>query len=169
MEDAMENTMIAELQELGFDSAAKNIDAKTKTRRKLMLAYENFKVLTPEALAIFQQELRKKSEEIYRDGKRVAKIDKSRMQTIKYDRVRFQPLSKYPECPPAEVLTTLKEVKGRDIFDSFEVADVESVEVREDPIIFGKINGCPDFFFIAQWDNDLKFEDMVKEQAMPKF
>lgn len=161
--------MVEELQSLGFDKAAKGLDVKTKTRRKLMLAYENYKVLTPEALEIFQEELKKKSMEIYRDGKRVANIDKSRMQTLKYDRVRMRSLSEYPEVPPVDVLEKLKEAKRTEVFDTFEVADVESVEVREDPIIFGRINGCPDRFFIAQWDNDLKFEDMVKESPMPKF
>lgn len=155
-------SLLEELKELGFDTAAKDLDEKTKLRRRLMLAYENYKVLTPEALEAFQIELKNKSEKIYRDGKRVAKIDRSRYQTIKYDRVRFRPLSGYPEVPPVEVLEKVKQAKRTEIFDSFEVADVESVEEREDPIIFGLIKGCPDRFFIAQWDNDLKFEDMVK-------
>jgi hypothetical protein len=30
-----------------------------------------------------------------------------------------------------------------------------------DPIIFGKIDGCTDRFFIAQWDDDVKIEDIV--------
>jgi len=155
--------LVEELKELGFEKAATDLDAKASLRQKLMLAYENHKVLTQECLDVFQAELRKKSEEIYRDGKRVKNIDRAKMQTVKYDRVRFRSLADYPKVPPPEVLGKLKESKATGVFDSYEVADVESVEEREDPIIFGRINGCPDRFFIAQWDNDLKFEQMVKD------
>lgn len=48
-------------------------------------------------------------------------------------------------------------------FDTFEIAKIEAVEERKDPIVFGCITGCPDKFFIAQWDDDVKIEDILTE------
>ena len=40
-------------------------------------------------------------------------------------------------------------------------ASIESVEVRKDPIIFGKITGCTDLFFITQWYDDVSIEEIL--------
>ena len=31
----------------------------------------------------------------------------------------------------------------------------------KDPIGFDKIDSCPDYFFVSQWEDDVKFEDIV--------
>jgi hypothetical protein len=57
----------------------------------------------------------------------------------------------------------LKKAKDMGCFDYFEVAKVETVEVRPDPIIFGGIEGCDDKFFITQWDDDVSIEEILNE------
>jgi hypothetical protein len=68
-------------------------------------------------------------------------------------------------CPskPTEKEVELRKAKGLECFDRFEVAKVETIEVRPDPIIFGLINDCVDKFFITQWDDDVKIEDILKQ------
>ena len=38
--------------------------------------------------------------------------------------------------------------------------DFEWIKEIKDPIVFGVINGCPDKFFISQWDDDIKIDDI---------
>ena len=47
------------------------------------------------------------------------------------------------------------------VFDTFEVAKIESTRVYRDPIVFGRISGCDDRFYIAQYDDDVKIEDLL--------
>jgi len=37
------------------------------------------------------------------------------------------------------------------------------VTVVPDPILLGRITGCENRYFIAQWDDDVKIEDILKE------
>lgn len=80
-----------------------------------------------------------------------------------HDTLEIIALELYPEVPPPDCLLDLKKAKDLNIFDRFEVAKVQTVEVRPDPIIFGLINGCVDKFFITQWDDDVKIEDILKQ------
>lgn len=134
------------LKELGFTKAASVLDEKKERARKMMIAYENYKFVTPEIFDRFNRELKAKTQKGYQ-----------------FDRLAFSNIKDYQEVPPQHVLDKVKEAMGRGCFDTFEVAKVETVEVRPDPIIFGKINGCQDSFFIDQWDNDVKIEDILRE------
>jgi hypothetical protein len=49
--------------------------------------------------------------------------------------------------PPPEVLSALKNAQDLKVFDSFIIMSVERVE---DPILFGKINGSKDYYFVAE-------------------
>jgi hypothetical protein len=49
------------------------------------------------------------------------------------------------------------------VFDTYEIAHIQSIVERKDPILFGCITGCADKFFIAQWDDDVKIEDIINE------
>ena len=80
-----------------------------------------------------------------------------------HDKLSFVNLKEYPEVPPMDCLMDLKKAKDMECFDSFEVAKVETVDVRPDPIIFGLINGCEDKFYITQWEHDVRIEDILKE------
>jgi hypothetical protein len=65
------------------------------------------------------------------------------------------------------VLEKMREAKKCNCFDSFEIAKIESIEVKKDPILFGRVNECGDRFFIAQWDDDVTIE-AIKESIQKK-
>jgi hypothetical protein len=60
---------------------------------------------------------------------------------------------------PDEVLAELEIAIDRQVFDSYSVLWVEKVK---DPLLLGSFNGCRDYFLIAQWGDDIKFDDIVK-------
>lgn len=68
------------------------------------------------------------------------------------------PIAKYKNVPPMEVLDALKLNKSREIFDYFTVAEVAGVK---DPLLFGRVKGVKDRFFIAQWGDDVNLDDVV--------
>lgn len=139
-----------ELMELGLETAAKELSAKKLLKKKLTVAYENYRFVTPDVVSRFNSEV----------GKRTRKEFKDRYT---YDHLVFIPLRSYRQVPPKDVLEAIRTAKERGCFDYFEVAKIESVEVRKDPIVFGCIEGCSDRFAVAQWDNDVRIEDMLKE------
>lgn len=139
------------LKELGMDAAADNLQEKITLKQKLLVAYEHFKFVEPHIFERFQTELRNKTQRKDPDG------------YTRFDTIKFIGLSSYTEIPPPDCLQDLKKAKDLNIFDKFEVAKVETVEVRPDPIIFGSITGCVDKFFITQWDDDVKIEDILRE------
>ena len=65
------------------------------------------------------------------------------------------------EFPPDTVLDALEKAKEDNCFDTFEVAKISWIEEIKDPILFGIIEGCSDKFFISQWDDDVKIEDLL--------
>lgn len=139
-----------ELKELGFGKAAANVNAAKVLARKLRIAFEHFRIVKPENVGKFNEELRKKTQQ--RNG-----------YNVTYDRLAFTPISQYGKAPPKDVLDEVRKAKSLGCFDDFEVATIESVRVVPDPIIFGVINGSANKYFVAQWDNDVKIEDILKE------
>jgi len=69
-----------------------------------------------------------------------------------------KPLEKIEELPPDNVLIKLAEHKQRNIFDYFTIAKVEGMY---DPLLFGRIKGSTDRFFIAQWGDDVSLDDVI--------
>lgn len=153
------------MKELGMTEAVGRVEKKLEKNRKLFTAYQNYSFIPKEAVEKFNQKLREKTEVIYdKQTKEIRKkVDPKKWNEIVYDKLTFTPLAKYGEVPPVEVLRDVKKAVEMGCFDAFEVAKVESVKEIVDPIVFGKIDGCTDLFFIAQWDNDVKFEDLQKE------
>jgi len=147
------------LEELGFGKAAEKVKKNIALKTKLAVAYEHYRFMSPEALERFQEALKMKTL-----GTKVVQDGFGRRREIEiYDQLRLTEISKSPKTPPMEVLLKVKEAKERGCFDYFQVADIETVEERPDPIIFGGIEGCDDLFFIAQWDNDVSIEDILKD------
>lgn len=138
------------LKELGFETAAKEVEAKRIMKRKLMVAYENYRFVTPEQITDFNKKL-------------FANTNTQQAGYITYDQLRFTPVSKYGAVPPMEVLTEVKRALELGCFDALEVADIQTVEKRPDPIVFGRITGSDVRWFISQWDNDVKIEDILKD------
>lgn len=142
---------LKELEELGLDQAAANAAYAQRQSKKLMIAYEHYRFVSPGVVDRFKEALKKKT------------LKGSKYGASTYDTLNFTSLQYYPQIPPREVLDALRQAKERGCFDLFEVASIETVEVRPDPILFGQVMGCQDRFFIAQWDNDVRIEDILKE------
>ena len=61
---------------------------------------------------------------------------------------------------PDDILDEFEKARERQLFDTFSILWVEKVK---DPLLLGQINGCKDYFLIAEWADDIKFDDIVKE------
>lgn len=64
----------------------------------------------------------------------------------------------YAEMPPPQVLEALRAHQDRKIFDYFTIAKVNAVK---DPLLLGRLKGCKDRFFIAQWGEDVALDDLI--------
>ena len=142
------------LEELGFTEASKELEKKLAFKKKMMIAYENFKFVTPAIFNRFNIDLKRRT--IARKGKKGVDL------TEKYDQLVFQDVAKIRNLPPKSVLASMKKAKDLGCFDKFVVAKIESVVDYKDPIVFGVITGCDDMFFVDQWDNDVKISDILK-------
>jgi len=142
----------AELRELGLTTAANKVKQARDLARKLRIAFEHFRVVTPEILDRFRKELYGHSYEL-----------NARNYSYTYKDLRFTALENYTEVPPREVLSKIKDAKELKCFDRFEVATLETVEKVPDPVVFGIIDGCDNKYFVAQWDDDLKIEEILRE------
>jgi hypothetical protein len=147
-----ERVKTSELEELGFKTAADNVKSRRELARKMRIAFEHFRVVTPDHVTRFNEELKQKT----------YKMENGAF-TYTYQTMVFTPIEKYPEVPPTEALEKLKEAKALNCFDAFEVANIQSRTVVPDPILFGRIGGCDNRYFIAQWDDDVRIEDILKE------
>lgn len=176
-----------ELMDLGFKQAGHKLARKESMKKKMAIAYEHYRFVSEGIMNRFQNALKEKTykketckycesmkelkkEErlvssglVYFSGLGCMGCGGSGIARETYDTLSFCSIGDYSQVPPQEVLDKVREAKNRRCFDSFEVAKVETVEVRPDPIIFGRIEGCSDRFFVAQWENDVKIEDILKE------
>jgi hypothetical protein len=144
-EMVMDNTInIPTLTELGFGKAVTKIDRA----RKLKVAYAKYGFVTEEAIQKFNEKLKKET----------LKEDSS---AYHFKQLAFYAPQNYGEIPPQFVLDKMKDAAADNVFDSFEIAKIDwKVEIK-DPILFGRIEGCTDRFFIAQWDDDVSIEDII--------
>ena len=80
-----------------------------------------------------------------------------------YKRTKLTALKDYDKVPPDAVLDAWEAAQTIGCFDAYEVMTLESHREVPDPILFGSVTGSPDKFFIAQWDTDVKIEDILKD------
>ena len=132
------------LEELGFKTAFKKLDSA----KKMAFAFSKYLFVTQDKINIFNEKLRVDT----------MKEDKTARS---YKRLAMIPVEQYNEIPPDFVLKAMSNAKADNCFDEFVVAKIEWFKEVKDPILFGKINGCTDYFFISQWDDDVKFEDIL--------
>lgn len=131
------------LEKLGFKKALSKLGKGRKVFPKLKVAYAMYGFIKPEQVQKFQEVLGlQKASKGYRKQLSFCRIDQ-------YDR----------DVPPQDVLEKIEAAKNVGCFDYFEIAYVE--EVKKDPIVFGRIQDCPDRFFIAQWDDDVSIEQII--------
>lgn len=131
------------LSKLGLKAATKEIE----TTEKIMLAYTEYQFITPDDVIKFNDRLRKET-----------LVEKP--NSYSYKKLVFIALDKYEKIPPADVLEKLEVAQEKKCFDRYEIAKIDWIEEVKDPILFGRIDNCDDYFFIGQWDDDVKFEDV---------
>jgi len=124
------------LEKLGLKKLAKGFSKKKEIIDKMKIAYKTYPIVSAEKFDSYNKKLNKKR------------------QTLKSYRIEDYDDS----IPSEEVLKKLDEAEVLKCFDYFEITRVEE---QKDPILFGRINGCPDKFFIAQWGDDVKVEDIL--------
>lgn len=148
------NVNECELAELGFEKAAKDLKEAKEFERKCAIAYEHFaRRVSKIQIDEFNKKLRERT------------VGETNNAYI-YDRLVLTDISEYPTIPPVNVLTALKEAQKLDIFDYYEIAHIESITEKKDPILFGCINKLTDRFFIAQWDDDISIEDLLSPEQV---
>jgi hypothetical protein len=145
METTAEKTLSL-LDKLGFKEAVENVRKKKELARKLSIAMEHYRYVTHEKLEDFDKRLRRYTHNFDRQGG--------------YQYLSLVKVEDYEQVPPASVLRSMEEAVERKCFDNFEIASIKEVN---DPILFGKVNGCTHLFFIDQWDDDIKISDLIKE------
>jgi hypothetical protein len=156
----------AAAREAGFDAAADALDQKAARAVKLAIAYEHYRFITKEQISAFQKKLKAQTTRpaTENDRQKFANDKVFYQATVIADQLVFAELGKYPGLPPADVIAKVKEAKARGCFDGMEVAEVKPVatEVKlPDPIVFGRVDGCTDRFFIAQWGTDVNINDII--------
>src|SRR3990167_5009421 len=148
------------LKDLGLTKAGERLNSKTELKKKMTIAYEFYRFVEPHVIERFSAELKTKT---YQEDK----LDQYRTKQT-WHVLKFIKLEDYPEVPPADCLLDLKRAKEHKCFDWFEIvktevySTIEDKTPRPDPIIFGRITGCEDRFFISQWDNDVLIDDILK-------
>ena len=144
-----------EIKELGFKKVADKVEAEQELNRKLSTAYLNFKICKEEHIKAFNEKL--KTRTLKTEGTQGHNL------TEHYEKLVEIKVEDYDALPPENVLEAMKKAKALNCFDSFEIAKIESVKEYKDPILFGRIHGCTDRFYIAEWDNDIKIQDLIGE------
>lgn len=144
----MSSEVIDKLEKLGFKSASSKLKKIAEQKRKLAIAYEHFRFVRQAKIDAFNEKLKKET------TRKMSNTHYDSWQTL-----AFSSLENWDRIPPMSVLESLEQAQDKKCFDSFEVAYIK--EVNNDPIIFGRIKGCPDRFFIDQWDDDVKIEDLL--------
>ena len=142
---------INRLQSAGAVAQASILEQELRTRDSLIRLKEwDYRILTTEAIDKFQAD---NQMTFTRDGLKV----------------HIDPLEKYCGNPqvgeakdrimPDHILENLETAKARELFDDFTVLWVEKVK---DPLLLGVVEGCKDYFFIAEWGEDVSFEQITK-------
>mgnify|MGYP001570389797 CR=1 FL=1 len=173
-----------ELEELGFKKVSSNILSRIEVKKKLNnIAKYKYVKITKEMINIYLDNKVEEYDKIHektdifpplwarvsipQDDKN-SKITEIVKQTCDYSSRKKGtigkfvwkecPIEEYESIPPKEVLTKLRMHKNRLLFDYFTIASVENIK---DPLLFGRITETEDRYFIAQWGEDIKLDDLV--------
>ncbi len=138
-----------ELMEAGFERAAENVERLAEVKVRMVKAYEFYRYVTSMKMDEFQAELKKRSWKCaYTNCSKQNPAYCDFCHGSTYDTLKLTPIKEYAHVPPGDVLAKVKEAKERGIFDTF---------------VFGSIEGCGDKFFIAQWGDDVRIEDILAD------
>lgn len=156
------NTLDAHIEQakaLGFTAGATQAEANRDRARRMYLAYTSYEIVEPGHIDAFKGRLKERSYKT--TGERGVNLREY------FDTLVFEAPESYKGTgdstglPPKEALDAFQAARDAKVFDTFEVARVESVQVYKDPILFGRIEGCLDRFFIAQWGDDVSLQDLI--------
>lgn len=124
------------LKELGLNAISEKLLRKKAGKDMLVKAVSDYRYATKEDLDDFNKEMKKFNRELV-----------------------VVEMKNYDKLPPDDVLEELQKARGKACFNTFHIAYIQKVK---DPILFGKIDGFNElFFFIAQWGDDVKIEDII--------
>ena len=143
------------LESLGLSGAGQ----KVRLASKAQVAYQHYRFMTHEQIAKFNKELREKT---------LKRVPADRENGVNaYDtwqEMKFHSIQTFDAVPPETALLELEKAQKLGCFDEYTVGRVETnlKEIIPDPILFGKVGGCQDLFVIAQWDTDVKVEDILQ-------
>lgn len=135
---------LEEIEKLGLTTAVK----KLKQAEKMKKAYGKYLFITQNTVNKFNEKL--KVDTLIEDK-----------HSTSFKRLVFISLEQYSQLPPDDVLEALNNAQKDDCFDTYEIAKIDWIKEVKDPILFGVIEGCADKFFISQWDDDVKIEDLL--------
>ena len=161
------NPSIKALEEAGFLEAAQRLSAKYRFQERAQLLYAKYPVLTAEQVEGFQKVLRQATEhptdecERWNRDKEGNQVSCVRYETA-WKTLRLVSLAGYASIPPAHVVKTVKEV-GKS-FDTLQIAYLadESSNKLHDPLLLGQIEGTDDYFVLAQWGDDVTFQEVLQ-------
>lgn len=151
--------LIEQAKVLGFTAGAAKAELDRDRARRMYAAYTGYEIVEPGHIEAFQERLKARS------MKRTGEVGVNLREH--FDTLVFEAPETYKGTgdssglPPKEALDAFAAAKDAGMFDTFEVARVESVQVYKDPILFGRIDGCLDRFFIAQWGDDVSLKDLI--------
>lgn len=167
---AAANSMAVTLRNAGFEEASMMVSRKIRTAQATQAAIDGkYPVITPEKITAFLARLANDYNKKYATGQQ-ARVDtptclvaltehlhemRGGIGRFRWDEVV---VADYTGIPPESVIGRLVEVAKKKIFDVFTVATVEHVK---DPLLLGRINGCDNAFFLAQWGDDIKLDDVI--------
>ncbi len=141
-----EKDVALKLEKLGFVKAAASLKIMAEKKRKLAIAYEHYRFVRKEKVEAFNKKLRAET------------MQGKEPYNASWKYLKFTLIQDYDKVPPEEILALLEVAQGRQCFDGYSVAHIAEVK---DPILFGFIKECTDWFFIGQWDTDVKIEDIL--------
>lgn len=139
--------------------AAPKVEPKSFAAR-LAIAYEHYRYVTQAQIEAFNERLKRQT--LKRFGNQAGRSHGGNQLYSKYDVLDLSPWEKYEGQPPADVIQAVEAAKALGVFDVLEVAKIKSEVEYHDPIVFGRVLGCGDRFFIAQWDHDVQIEDILQ-------
>jgi hypothetical protein len=165
-------TRAAAAQDAGFEAVAANLRWKAEKGRKLSIAYEHFRYITEEQVNSFNEKLKDQTRRPL-DAEQAKRLKDQQIPhhptrwegaTVIHDELVFCELNKYQGLPPNDVLEKVKSAMEKGCFDVMEVAEVKPIATvvkLPDPIVFGRVNGCTDRFYVCEWGVDVSINDLL--------
>lgn len=144
-------------EKAGFTKGVAAAKQVQEVHGRLARAFEHYRYVTQEKIDTFMRQLRLSTEkEEGRPG-----ID----LFVSFDTLALVSAEEYHGVPPKDVSLEVTRARETGIFDTMEVAYIETERENHDPIIFGRVNGCSHRFYIAQWGDDVSINDILGEHG----